>query len=237
MNINIMQTINTIFDNYQINVSDNYRNVLQKITDIGLISNTQIMFDLNSLLFHNKKVLAKKLLKHSIYETIGGDLINNFSSQFAYDGLKQDLLRQAKDELKHGRMLEHLIQFTDESVEQFRLEIQKLMESDELPDFHGDIKLFLCFVHVAEIRTLIMLEQYVVIIEKMQDSRLLEMLPFFLRIKKDEIQHAAYTGAYINQWLENDSKIADQLLNCFLFTNKESMQEIASIAYDLSCNL
>lgn len=215
-------------------INDKYKQVIEKIVDNGLTSNSRIMYEINQYLFSNKRLLASKLYKHAVYEEFGGKIIENFSEKFATGTLKSDMMLQAKDEFKHGRMLATLSNFlVDKNIES-RQHSDINETEEEIPDFKDDPKTFVCFIHAAEIRTLIMLHQYLDILRNKNDEQLNRMIVVFESIKNDETQHAAYTGKYINDWLANGEDISSTVINSFLYTNKESWKEISVMASTFS---
>lgn len=220
--------ITNLLKEADINPGSSFARVIDEISAIGLISNTSIMYEINKQLFLNKKMLARKFYQHAMYESMGGELIDAFAGKFAVGKLQEDMKLQAKDEVKHGKMLEYLIRYTDIAIED--IQDTNNSEEDELPDFKDDIKTFVCFIHAAEIRTMVMLHQYLHILNKLNDSSLNKMIMMLEHIKEDEIKHAAYTGKYINEWLMEDEALETTLVNCFHYTNKESWQEISNMS-------
>lgn len=230
MKIDVQSEIASLLNEENVNIAEDYNEVIHEVNKIGFISNTESMYEMNKMLFDNAKLLAEKFFHHSLYETMGGNLINTIAHKYADGKLQYDMLSQAKDELKHGRMLESLIKYTGESAEEIKNEVQLNDQDNELPDFKDDVKIFICFVHAAEIRTLVMLNQYTDIIKLKNDENLNQMLTMLEIIRKDERRHAAYTGNYINKWVEEQKEMKNILFDCFLYTNKESLQEIANMA-------
>lgn len=207
-----------------------YEEVINRVSQIGLASNTKVMYELNKYLFDDKTMLARKLYQHSVYEALGGQVIEMFADRFASGKLKDDLKNQAKDEVKHGKMLANLIKFTGENIEQIKAESSSGAD-EEMPDFKDNIKIFVFFIHTAEIRTLVMLHQYLDIIKnQISNNDLRHMTIPLEHIQADEKRHAAYTGDYINEWLKEDKSLDGILENTFLYTNKESWQEISNLA-------
>lgn len=210
------------------NTSQIYNDVIDEIDLIGLTSNTDAMYFMNVMLFKDKFLLGNKLYQHSIYENMGGNLIENYAQSHTDGVLQKDLLEQAKDEFKHAKMLSSLIKCTGYEAKTFE-KTSLSVEDEELPSFK-DYKTFVCFIHAAEIRTLIMLNQYLEIIKDMSDPNLLQMNIMLKHIKSDEHKHALYTGLYINKWLVEDKDLSTTLFNCFLYTNKETWQEMSNMA-------
>lgn len=233
MLLKIKEVVSNAFIENHYAFSSGYEQVINMVENLGLISNTEAMYGMNKLLFANKKILALKFDSHSVYETLGGNIILDFANNHAVDQIQLDLINQSNDELKHGRMLASLIKYTGFNQE----EISKASSSqadEQIPEFENDVKKFMCFIHAAEVRTLVMLKQYIHIINNSNDDQLKNMLPILSFIEKDEKNHAAYTGNYIGKWIDEDETYADTLLTCFSYTNRESMQEIAHMACALS---
>jgi hypothetical protein len=228
MILNIKSMFENLLAARSIEPCQSFTDVINNISEIGLTSNTDGMYWINRLLFNNKLILAKKLYQHSLYEKMGGELIQTYANKLAEDKLKDDMLAQARDEFKHGKMLKSLIRYTGYKPDEFK-GMYLVPEDEKLPDFKDDIQVFICFIHAAEIRTLIMLHQYLNIIENADDSMIKNMRPMLVHIKMDEEQHAAYTANYINHWLLDKDSLKETLINCFIYTNKESWQELANM--------
>ena len=205
---------------------------LEVIADMNTCFNSERVYNLNKDLFNNKRLLAEKFVIHAQYETMGGNLIKSFAEKFVKDELKEKLLLQSKDELKHGRMLLHLAKrITEENIMEKSLEDS----NENIPDFKKDIRIFLCFVHVAEIKTLIMLLQYQKILEDGSNSFLKKIMhPTLKVLLKDERQHAGYTGCYLCQWISEDNAVLDLIKEAVTFFIKDEAQEMEKLKISIT---
>lgn len=206
--------------------------LIDEVDKMELICNTDLMYHVNSMLFDRKKILAYKLYLNSLYESLGGKLMQEFVLNNVQDSaLKDDVLRQVKDEYRHGQMFASLIQYTGYNIEEIKQNIDATaFENEEFPFFKNVIDA-MCFIHVAEVRTIILLDQFCKIINSKDDLELSKMLMILHSINKDEISHARYTGIYINNWIRDGNiEVNEAFLRCFVQINKEGWEEIAKLA-------
>lgn len=155
-------------------------------------------------LFETRLSTAVRLHEHAISEAVGSAVIMQVAKFQENPKTKQVLEDHAKDESRHSRLLK----MAGDEIGDFPVgKLSKVLEraKSEIGNFDGNMGNFYCSMHVAELRNLFVLRDYIARISKMEVSYSAKLVSLFQEILSDEMRHVEYTRVLLLPWLRKSS--------------------------------
>lgn len=222
---NVKQDLLQLLRSKGVRTTPEYVSAVSEALDEGLSYNTPAMFGMAQTLFQSDMMIAYNLIQNSIDEAKGAARVEIIARRYAPPALKKKMLRHVGDELRHAKQFLDLMKLTP-----YRAEEDSEGTAAEVFEFDDELKAFLCRVHSIEIRSWTMLRHYISVIRGMDNAKLQEAIPVLESIMADEINHVAYTGETLIEWIAEDPKLRDVMLQCFAHTNRETWHDLANMA-------
>jgi hypothetical protein len=227
--LNLVDTISSLLREHDVGMAGSYRRALDVLGQEVFAANSDAMRGVNEATFRHQGALLHRLERHSKNETAGAQLIAYVAQTHARDSLREDLLKHAQDEFRHGRMLGALVDRLS-GMEESSPHVERVEIPENNAGFDGDVINFICATHVAEIRTFSMLEQYIVLARMLPSHVAPKMLACFEAIHRDEVRHLTYTARHLNAWMQSDERPGTLLIEYMRTYSRASWQEIAEMA-------
>lgn len=230
MIIDVKRDLFFLFQQRNIEIHPSYQQIMGEQLVEGLAYTTPLMFGLINTLLSNLKMMAYNLLQNSIDEAKGAARVHLIAKRYAASPLRQEMLRHAGDEMHHSRQFAEMIVHTGYEYEDTSDTEEAAQAAEDVLAFDDDLYAFICRVHSIEIRSWVMLQHYLRILNSYPNEKIRAMIPDFEKILSDEVRHVFYTGKWVNQWLHERTTLADTLKECVVHTNRETWHDVASMA-------
>ena len=223
---NVKQDLLKLLRSKGVRTTPEYVSAVSQALDEGLSYNTPAMFGMAETLFQSEMMIAYNLIQNSIDEAKGAARVEIIARRYAPPALKKKMLRHVGDELRHAKQFLALLKLTP-----YRAEADSDGKAaEEVFEFDDELKAFMCRVHSIEIRSWTMLRHYISVIRGMDNPKLQEAIPVLEAIMADEINHVAYTGETLIEWIGEDPKLRETMLQCFAHTNRETWHDLANMS-------
>lgn len=164
--------------------------------------------DHNAGVFENSESLAARLLVHSVNEAVGAAVLKRVAKH--HDGSEDSVLlgRHARDEARHSKLLAQASADILPGVIRSHTHVRARAAS-EIAGYDGNLMNFYCATHVAEIRNLFVLDQYISLARHLAQPISNSLVTLFASILADEGRHVAYTRGRIEPWLNSEANAAN----------------------------
>jgi hypothetical protein len=165
----------------------------------------QLVHDEADRLAFDYRSLAAVFVRHSVTEQIGSATIQTI--------LKDCLLEHAADEKKHSRIFANIAKrlAPDMIPEESFVRAEAKANEVFLREFRGNVAQFICDTHVAEVRNLVYLGNYIAEFSDVRLYRELGIVQALEVILADEVRHVGYTGRLIDAWASDGVSVTDYL--------------------------
>lgn len=231
--LRVFDDLRDLFQQADIGLSPLYEEVAGTELTGPLAYTTPLMHGVAETVFSSKAMIAFNLVQNSIDEAKGAARISIIAGRYADGPFKAKMRKHVSEELKHSRQFLRLMDLTGLQARVTEADIESLRK---VLDFDDELPAFICRVHSIEIRSWTMLRIYIELLEKLGDDQLAGAIPVLREILSDEIGHVLYTGQYVVERLEEDPAFADTLHACMAHTNRETWQDVATMAAYLADN-
>lgn len=188
--------------------SDIYRHCFEYAQRLIRDDGCAQVYDHNQRVFGESESLAARLLVHSVNEAVGAAVLRRVAKYHAGTDDSVLLGRHARDEARHSKMLAQASARLLPGVTTSRTHVRERALS-EIDGYDGALMHFYCATHVAEIRNLFVLDQYIGLALMSPDLASHNIADLFASIRADEARHVAYTRRKIEPWLEAERQSAD----------------------------
>jgi hypothetical protein len=159
----------------------------------------------NEQVFDQVEGLAARLLVHSVNEAVGAAVLGRVAKHHSGSGDSRLLTRHARDEARHSKLLAQASAAMLPGLSARRSHV-RARAAAEIGGYDGQLMNFYCATHVAEIRNLFVLDQYVGLVRAREQLAQFALEPLFLSILADEQRHVDYTRRIIEPWLESSPR-------------------------------
>lgn len=166
---------------------------------------SDVMRDHNARVFDEPSLLAERLLSHSVNEAVGAAVLSSVARYHSGSDDGRMLLQHARDEARHSKMLGRASSSIVPRLAS-RDRDTRARAKTEIEHYDGRLMSFYCATHVAEVRNLFVLAQYLELVEQRPAVAAYGLSKLFGEILRDEQGHVAYTGAIITPWLERSEE-------------------------------
>lgn len=161
-----------------------------------------IVRDHNGRIFDQTESLAARLLVHSVNEAVGAAVLGRVARHHSGTQDCRLLARHARDEARHSKMLAQASAAIHPELSTNRSHVRARAAS-EIGGYDGCLMNFYCATHVAEIRNLFVLDQYLELVRARPQLAVYSLERLFKSILADEERHVDYTRRIIEPWLED----------------------------------
>ncbi|WP_141332783.1 hypothetical protein [Myxococcus sp. AB025B] len=233
--MNLVDEISSLLREHDISLASGYQRALDVLREEDFTANSDVMLGVNEAMFRHPGALLHRLERHSRNETEGARLIAYVAEHHAEGPLREDLLKHAQDEFRHGRMLGALVDRLS-GVEGASPHVEREEHAENAVGFDGNVVGFLCATHVAEIRTFSLLEQYLLLSPRLPNTTGSKVVACFEAIHRDEVRHLVYTARHLNEWMRTNEQPGLILVNYLQSYSRDSWREISEMAGYLARN-
>ena len=235
MDIDVAKKLLDLLQSDAVVVDRDYALVIDHIRKEGFSYATPAVLGMVSTLFSDNMMVAHNLLQNAADEAKAAARINIIAERYAEPPLRQQMQSHAADSLQHGELFAEAVKYTGFSTEACTEE-DKLQIVEEVFDFDDELTLFVCQVHVVEIRSWIMLNFYAATLEARDDQHLAKIIPLLKTISACKATHILYTARQINLWMQTNKQLRYTLAHCFRYTNSETWHDLAEMSSYLADN-
>lgn len=156
---------------------------------------------LNASVFDQPEALAARLMTHSVNEAVGAAVLACVAKYHSGTADSRKLARHGRDEARHSKMLALASATMLPGLSTHKPHV-RARAAAEIRGYDGRLMEFYCATHVAEIRNLFVLRQYLDLVEERSQLTRFGLDALFTSILADEQRHVDYTRIAIEPWLE-----------------------------------
>lgn len=165
----------------------------------------------NERVFDQPEGLAARLLLHSVNEAVGSAVLSRVAKYHSGTADNKLLARHARDEARHAKMLASASAAILPGLSTRKSHVRARAES-EINGYSGQLMNFYCATHVAEIRNLFVLDQYIALVRERDELAPFALDALFVSILADEKRHVDYTRRIIEPWLEQSRRSVETFM-------------------------
>lgn len=144
-------------------------------------------------------------------ELCGARIISHAAQVVDRDALRAAMMSHSEDENRHSRMFWALVGHALPGTSAMPVEDTDAIE--ELGGEFDDVEGFLISIHLAEIRSQLIVAEFKEQIERYKPAGHEKMVPVLEAVLSDEARHIHYTSEYVVDWIESDPKHLEKLEN------------------------
>ena len=215
-----------------------YLEILYSFINNELVFTSDAMTFMHDVLFANEKVLAAQLAIHANNELLGSQVIEMAAASCSIGQLKEQMISHAKDEARHSKIFSGLSRNVSDKILSPNYQQKYNVDLDETGELYdGNIASFICSTHVAEIRTLYVLEDYRRCLRALNNDWAPKFLAALDTLYADELKHAFYTAVWVDKFLKKGKITSDYLKLCFHSYERQAWLGMSNLGRLFSADL
>lgn len=172
---------------------------------------SDVVRDYNGRVFDHFEGLAGRLMLHAINEAVGAAVLSRVARFHSGTEHHRRLASHARDEARHAKLLAEASARILPGLSRRKSHVLE-RASREIDGYDGQLMHFYCATHVAEIRNLFVLGQYVGLVRERPVLQGLGLDDLFTAILEDEKRHVDYTRVIIEPWLSSSDRARETFL-------------------------
>ena len=185
----------------------------------------------NAVLMTNREELGAKFTEHAFTENHGGRWVRRMAEEKGGE-YRKIMIRHAEDEERHGLLFLKLLRELgydvsdsilgeDGHIDPYYLELHQ--------EYGGDLYRFMCFVHAAEVRTIVYVQQVLHITVAYEDDECMAKInKTFAALYKDEKFHIRYSANIIGKMMDEGAD-PQVLVDAFKIVHEQTANTVNAL--------
>lgn len=223
------KTVKALTSEKHMKISEAYWEALSKGTDGAQFAKVDLLAA-NAVLMIKPAGLKEKLTEHAFTENHGGRWIRLVANE--NEGEHQKIMfRHAEDEERHGLLFLKLLRELGHDVNDDILGPEGHIAPyymDLHKEYGDDLYNFMCFVHAAEVRTLIYIQQVLYITSAYTADSMKKINNTFAVLYHDELFHIRYTANIIGQMMDQGRE-PKRLIDAFAVVHDQTKNTVDTL--------